>query len=406
MTSTLAQRLLVVALIVWLVAFVGTIVLTVLTWGADIYGVSGEESTGVGALIGFGVAFIAYPIVGAIIVARQPGNRVGWLFIVAGMILTASALGPKYVSEGHTADPGSLPVTEWVAWVSGLLDPLFFLVLSLILVVFPEGRPPSPRWRGAVWLIFVAIGASLANEALKPGIIRGDLPVENPLGVESAAGAFPALGVLANLLVLAGVLSGIISIVWRFRRARDEVRLQIKWIAYAALGFVAAIVAALVSAAFGRGSALAEALIGLAFAGVPVAAGLAILRYRLYEIDHLISRTLEYASLSIVLGASYIGLVLAGQSLFSSFAGGSDLAIAVSTLAVAALFLPVRARVQRFVDRRFYRSRYDAQRTLETFGTRLREQVELEALATDLRAVVGETMHPEHVGVWLRERQA
>jgi hypothetical protein len=136
---------------------------------------------------------------------------------------------------------------------------------------------------------------------------------------------------------------------------------------------------------------------------VPVSIGVAVLRYRLYDIDRVISKTLVYGALTVVLGAAYAGLVLAGQALFSSFAGGSDLAIAVSTLVVAALFLPVRSRVQRLVDRRFYRRRYDAQRTLEAFGARLREQVELDGLRTDLERVVHETMQPVHVALWLRE---
>ena len=138
---------------------------------------------------------------------------------------------------------------------------------------------------------------------------------------------------------------------------------------------------------------------------LPIATAIAILRYRLYEIDRIISRTLVYGALTLILGAAYVGLVLAGQALFSSFAGGSNLAIAASTLVVAALFLPVRSRVQRFVDRRFYRSRYDAQRTLEAFGGRLREQVELERLATELHGVVSETMQPKHVSLWLRRNR-
>jgi hypothetical protein len=149
-------------------------------------------------------------------------------------------------------------------------------------------------------------------------------------------------------------------------------------------------------------SQIAGTVFGAELIALPVSVGIAVLRYRLYEIDRVISKTLVYGSLTVVLGAAYVGLVLAGQAVFSSFAGGSDLAIAVSTLVVAALFLPVRVRVQGFVDRRFYRRRYDARRTLEAFGARLREEVDLEALTDDLRGVVTETMQPAHVSLWLR----
>jgi hypothetical protein len=197
------------------------------------------------------------------------------------------------------------------------------------------------------------------------------------------------------------LLLALASIVVRFRRSRGVERLQLKWVASAGSVMVAGFFFAFV----GAGTVLSDMgfLTGVVgFVLLPVAIGVAILRYRLFDIDRVISKTLVYAALSLVLGAGYVGLVLAGQALFSSFAGGSNLAIAASTLVVAALFLPVRARVQGFVDRRFYRRRYDAQRTLEGFGARLREQVELEALSTDLAVVVRETIQPSHVSLWLR----
>jgi hypothetical protein len=398
MTPNVARPLLAVAMAVWLVALLTNVVLTVLAWGADIPGTTSEQTGGFAAMLGFGVAFAAYPIVGAIVVLRYPANRIGWLFVLAGLALVGAALAPQY----RFVDPCSLPWTQWVAWVAGLLDPLFFLLLALILVVFPDGRPPSPRWRPLVWVVLAAIAASLLHEALKPGIIRDDLPLDNPVGVERAAGLFPALGLVVNLLFLAGVLGGVIRILWRFRHSRGEVRAQIKWIAYAALGFVAAVVLAIASSALGLSSAVGDVVFGLSFAGVSVAAGLAILRYRLFEIDRIISRTLCYALLTLVIGAAYVGLVLAGQALFSSFAGGSNLEIAASTLVVAALFLPLRSRVQQFVDRRFNRHRYDAQKTLGAFGKRLREEVDLGTLSGDLRTAVDETKQPAHVSVWLR----
>jgi hypothetical protein len=196
-------------------------------------------------------------------------------------------------------------------------------------------------------------------------------------------------------------LAAVASLVVRFRRSRGVERQQLKWLAFAGVVFVVAFaIAGLTQPSVVSDVFFVLAILALAF--IPVAVGIAILRYRLYEIDRVISRTVVYATVTIVLGAAYAGLVLASQALFSSFAGGSDLAIAISTLVVAALFLPVRTRVQRFVDRRFYRRRYDAQQTLEAFGVRLRDQIELDALARDLRGVVGETMQPVHASLWLR----
>jgi hypothetical protein len=191
--------------------------------------------------------------------------------------------------------------------------------------------------------------------------------------------------------------------VLRFRRSRGIERDRMKWLAFAALVLCGSFVGAAALSATSI-STLGDFLVGLGFAGIPISVGIGVLRYRLYDIDRVISRTLAFTAVTLALGAVYIGLVLAGQALFSSVAGGGGLVVAVSTLIVAALFLPVRSRVQRFVDRRFNRRRYDAQRTLAAFGSRLREQVETEALRADLAGVIDETMQPGHLSVWLRER--
>jgi hypothetical protein len=222
---------------------------------------------------------------------------------------------------------------------------------------------------------------------------------ENPLGIPALD---PLYGVLEDigtaLLIVFLTLSTAATIV-RFRRAHGDERQQLKWMTYGvAIWVVWVPVTALVGGDLGEG----DVSFALTIAVLPAATAIAMFKHRLYEIDRVISRTLVYGALTVILGGAYAGLVLAGQALFSSFAGGSDLAIAVSTLVVAALFLPLRARVQRVVDRRFYRRRYDAQRTLEAFGARLREQVELETLQTELRTVVDETMQPSHASLWLR----
>jgi hypothetical protein len=237
--------------------------------------------------------------------------------------------------------------------------------------------------------------------ALTPGpVVEGRLPVENPLVTGRAPAARTVLETVGALLVVPGVILACVAAILRFRRARGAERQQFKWFALAAGTLLATFVAALTPAS--ETSAL-HVVNGLAFAAIAIAVGIAVLRYRLYDIDRVVSKALVYGALTLVLAAAYAALVLAGQALFSSFAGGSNLAVAGSTLVVAALFLPLRARLQRLVDRRFYRRRYDAQRTLEAFGARLREQTDLDALTADLRGAVVETMQPAHVSLWRRE---
>jgi hypothetical protein len=237
------------------------------------------------------------------------------------------------------------------------------------------------------------------NTLLRPGTVFDPLPVQNPAGLDGAGTWLDVVEAAGALLLVPAAVVTYVGALGRFRRARGVERQQFKWFALAACFLLVSFVLTMVP----RLDGVTMALIGLGFAGIPVAVGIAILRYRLYDIDRVISKTLVYGSLTVILGAAYAGFVLAGQALFASFAGGSNLAIAVSTLVVAALFLPLRSRVQSLVDRRFYRRRYDARRTLEAFGTRLRERVELEGLRVELEGVVRETMQPAHVSLWLKE---
>jgi MFS family permease len=275
-----------------------------------------------------------------------------------------------------------------------------------VLLLYPEGRVLTRRWRPVLWLTVSAGLLAVSWNALKPGPIFDEtMPIENPAGIAWLESNLGFVDTAVFFCFGTGILLCASSAMVRYRRSRGSERDRMKWLALAtillAVGFVAAIV--LVAIGFQR---LGESFVGLGFAAVPIAVGIGVLRYRLYEIDRVISRTVSFALVTAALGGAYVGLVLLGQSLFSSVAGGGGLVIAVSTLAVAALFLPVRSWVQRFVDRRFNRHRYDAQKTLEAFGARLREQVDLGTLSGDLRTAVDETMQPAHVSVWLRERQA
>jgi hypothetical protein len=353
--------------------------------------------------IGFFVAFLAFPVVGAVIVSRRPANAIGWLFLLIGADFAVSDLSSRYADYALFASPGSLPAGIWVGWMSGWLDPVVFASIMIVLLLFPDGSPLTPRWRPIVWFVTVFVVASVLWNALKPDKIFTDsLPVENPAGVRWLGDHLGFVDQIIFLGFAIGVLLAVTSAVLRFRRSAGIERDRMKWLALAALMLVAGFVVAIVLS-LAHVSTIGDLTIGLGFAAVPVAVGIGVLRYRLYEIDRVISRTVSFALVTAALGATYVGLVLLGQSVFSSVAGGGGLVVAVSTLVVAALFLPVRSRVQTFVDRRFNRHRYDAQQTLETFGTRLREQVDLVTLSGDLRTAVDETMQPAHVSVWLRE---
>ena len=362
----------------------------------------GDKDTTLGA-IGFLVAFIAFPLVGAAIVTRRPRNAIGWLFIAIGLGFGFSDATSKYADYAIYANPGSLPGGVWVGWATSWTDPLAFVSIMLLLLLFPDGSLLTRRWRPVLWLVVTFAVGSLAWNALKPGPIFTDtLPFNNPVGVEWLKTHLGFVDQAIFIGFAAGVFLSVLSAVVRFRRSRGIERDRMKWLAFAALMLVSSFVVAIVGGSLGA-KPFGDFVIGLGFAGIPIAVGIGVLRYRLYDIDRVISRTLSFALLTFALGAAYAGLVLAGQRVFSSFAGGSNLAIAVSTLVVAALFLPLRSRVQRIVDRRFNRHRYDAQRTLDAFGSRLRSQVDLDELAAELRTVVGDTMQPTHVGVWLRE---
>ena len=341
------------------------------------------------------LALLAFPVVGALVASRRPENAIGWLFCGAGLMFAVATLADGW-STYTFADGRSGSVHA--AWLgSWLFLPALFGTPQLLFLLFPGGRPLSRRWRWAVWLAAVAIATQAAGAALAPGELT-DAPVEglaNPVAVKGADG----LEGLGWGLGLPSVVLATVSLVLRFRHARGEERLQLKWFVSAAVLFaISCLIAALIFSIEGDLPAGGQLLVLTAFTTIPVAAGIAILRHRLYDIDLVINRALVYGALSATLGATYLALVL----LIGLAVGESDLAIAASTLAVAALFGPARARIQAAVDHRFYRRRYDAARTLEAFGGRLRDELDLEALGTDLRGVVRDTVQPAHVSLWLR----
>ncbi len=363
------------------------------------------------------VPVLAFPIVGALIASGRPRNPIGWICLAEGLLWAFLGMIESYGLYG-VSRPGSLPfpvavyaLGEWL-WV-----PTVGLLGIYMVLLFPDGRLPSNRWRPLAWLSGAAIVFGSAGSGLTPGTIADFGGVRNPYGLEGQPWVEGAAN--AALLVFLGcILASVASLVLRYRRSLGEGRQQIKWIAFAAsvvgFGFVGAMVSGLVALAFApeRWSGantpplwfdVLFSVVLLSFGGVPIAVGVALLRYRLYDIDVLINRALVYASLTTVLVLLYVGGVVSLQYTVRAITGQeSRLAIVASTLLIAALFNPLRRRVQGVVDRRFYRRKYDAAKTMEAFNSRLREETDLEALSEDLVGVATRTVQPAHASLWLR----
>jgi hypothetical protein len=348
-------------------------------------------------------ASTAFMVVGALVVARRPANPIGWLFSVIALLALGAPMAREYLQYAYVTRPGALPFAVVAAWyLAWAAFPVFGLTFTFTLLLFPTGRLPSPRWRSIAWLAGIEITATSVLAALQPALPldnKGRRAIPNPIGISGlpAPDQGPVGAILLGMFTVAS-LAGCASLVLRFRRARGEERQQLKWVAYAAALMV---ISFLVMARFvPGGSNLAMAF---TIALLPTAAGIAILRYRLYDIDRLINRTLVYGLLTALLAGVYAGGVLALGQLFGTVGERTPcLAVASATLAVAALFQPARRRIQQAVDRRFNRRKYDAAKTIETFSARLRDQIDLATLARELHAVVDQTMQPTTASLWLR----
>jgi hypothetical protein len=346
------------------------------------------------------------PVVGALLTARVPGNPIGWLLSAAGFFYAVGSASDIYLR--HTIARGAdAPFQDFAGWVNQFSFGFMFPVLATFVpLLFPTGRLPSRRWRIAGWMAGAGIALFTIGSAFSLDTYDGYAGINNPLHVDALEPLMTGVTVGGVVLIGVGAVVSAASLVVRFRRSRGAERQQIKWVALvAALGITAAVTGltleglGLDTVAPGfLGAAVVAATIGL-----PAGLALAILRYRLYDIDRLINRTLVYVLLSAALAGTYLVGVLGLGSLLRAISGeSSSLATAGSTLAVAALFQPLRSRIQHVVDRRFNRSRYDAARTLDRFATRLRDEIDLATLDRQLQAVVRETMQPAHVSLWLR----
>jgi hypothetical protein len=365
----------------------------------------------------FAAIVLSFSTVGALIATRQPQNPVGWIMIVAGFGLAATVLTGNHVELSLAQPPGRLPATVWVIWVTQWVwVPGFGPALTFLFLLFPNGRLPSRRWRPVGWLAVAAIVTLGCGVAFMPGPLPDYPQIRNPVGLTLLEGSF-LVGEVGPLLYLSLVASTVLSassMVVRFRQAVGEERQQIKWFAFAA-GF-AALGWVVLTLAYAKDEGteslllvVAQLLQLLSLLGIPLAVGIAILKYRLYDIDIIINRTLVYGSLTATLLAVYFGGVATSQAILRAITGHeqqTQLAVVVSTLAIAALFNPLRRSIQSFIDRRFYRSKYDAKKTLEAFSVKLRDETDLEALNEELVGVVRETMQPAHVSLWLRPETA
>jgi len=415
MTARTGARLAWMTFALVAVSFVGSLV--ALTLAVRSGTVASGELAQAGPLLAM---MFSFPVVGVLVASRQPGNAIGWLLLGIGLVWEVwGGVAGIYVVWGFDVDPGSLPRPDLVAaltssiWVPGL-----GLIGTFLILLFPNGRLPTPRWRPVAWLcglvllltVLLPLAPVPLNELGDPSLP----PIANPLGVEALGpffdGSFYALLLLLPLCIVACAW----SLIRRFRRSRDHERLQLKWLATGA-GITAALFLFSIVASFLTGALTSAAeepdwltvldqISLFSFLLIPAAVGAAILRHRLYDIDVIINRALVYGALTAVLALVYVaGVVGVGGRLRE--VGGQEsnsFAVAASTLAVAALFRPARGRLQAFIDRRFYRSRYDAARTVEEFSRRVRDEVTLDTVTSDLLMAVNETVQPEHASLWLR----
>ena len=348
-------------------------------------------------VLGFG----AFMVVGALVVAHRPSNTIGWIFSAVALLPITGALAAEYATYALVTRPVSLPGAILAAWyASWPWYPTIALALVFAPLLFPTGRLLSPRWRPAAWLAGAATATFTVLAALQPDLNpAADHVIANPIGVAAVENPEEsAVGLALLVLMILTAVVGFASLVIRFRRSRGEERQQLKWFTYAGALLPLAVLGDFLPAPVGN-FVFAVPIVFLA-----VAAGIAVLRYRLYDIDRLINRTLVYGLLTALLAGVYVLVVLVLGQLFGGL--GTEppsWAVAAATLAVAALFQPARRRIQAVVDRRFNRRRYNAAKTIETFSARLRDEVDLDTLSTELLAVVDQTMQPTTASLWLRQ---
>lgn len=360
--------------------------------------------------LSFTVAFGVFPVVGLVILLKRPRNPLGWNFAFIGLIAGIGLFSWSYSEYSYFVADEPLPLAVLVAWAgSWTWYPLIASIVVLPLLLFPEGLL-SRRWRPVLWTAIGTVVAVTLLTATPSTFVMGEtaggaaeLRLENPFGLWESNGNVEDHPVLQGAwIVLLGLVGlGVLSLVLRFRRSRGRERLQMKWFMFAGALMLANLTVGSLIPSFDD-SFVSGAMFVIAIAALPATCGIAIVRHQLYDIDVIINRTLVYGLLTAILIGAYLGIVFVLQQLLTGVTEDSDLAVAASTLAVAAMFTPLRSRIQAFIDRRFYRRKYNVQQTLQGFTTQVRDEVDIERLAGGLASVVQETMQPAHVSLWVR----
>jgi hypothetical protein len=361
------------------------------------------------------IGLLLYPTVGALVASRRPQNPIGWIFCGIGFLSAAQSFAVSYGDYSLAVWHGALAGVKIMAWLSSWIgsDAIGLIGVALLFLLFPNGRLLSSSWRPVMWTAVGAGAALFVVDAFIPGPLYTFPSITNPVGIGGAVGdILGMLDTIGLVVLLIALLASAVSLILRLLRARGIERQQLKWFVYAAtLTTIGAVVALAGSYVFASDmiNAIGYFEAQLASTALPVFTGIAILRYRLYEIDRIINRTLVYGSLTTILAVIYFGGVTVTQALLRNLTSHErlpQLVVVASTLVIAALFNPLRRRIQSFIDRSFYRRKYDAAKTLEEFSLKLRDETDLKALSDDLVGVVRETMQPAHVSLWLSPETA
>ena len=398
----------------WL-AWLMWVLFLVITFFSELLSFKNTPAMSPGDIIGnifFDLVILVFFTVGAFIAFHRPQNPIGWIICATALIWVFSDFALEYAVYSLITAPGSLPFGVFVGVLGAIGKGIaWFPIITLLLLLFPDGHLPSPRWRPLAWLIIGLLIANPFTFLFDPTpFLNSDqrlLAVQNSLGIPGTSALFDHLNTLDNLALFACAVACIVSVIIRFRRAKGDERQQLKWLAYGTIIslLILVLIIVLIFSNVTEGF-LSSLLFYLPPLIISFSVGIAILRYRLYNIDILINRTLVYGVLTALLALIYFGLVFILQSLVRAFGGQisqTPLVIVGSTLVIAALFQPLRRRIQQVIDRRFYRRKYDAAKTVEAFSTTLRNELDLDQLHEHLIKVVQETMQPAHVSLWLRK---